>query len=78
MWSRGKMLHGKFNAIWSGYEVCYDTGKIKYKFQTKLGVKGMNIPVILTVSDDKWTCCDEKGNKIELVSGYKYEKLLCN
>jgi hypothetical protein len=71
------MLYGKFNALWDGYEVCCDSGSIKYKFNTKLGVRGMNIPVILTVSDDKWTCHDENGNKIELLSGYKYEKLIC-
>ena len=71
------MLYGKFNALWGGYEVCYNSGRIKYKFDTKLGVRGMNIPVILTVSDDKYTCHDKSGNKIELLSGYRYEELIC-
>ncbi len=71
-------MEEKFNALWGGNQIFFSYAGIDYKFNTEIYVKGFDIPVVMELYDDMWNCSDLSGNKVKLVSGYKYEGIFCN
>src|SRR6185437_9038493 len=55
----GKFFHrqeiippdGAYSAVWSGYVVLMDVGGKQIEFQATDGVRGINVPVTVTVKD---------------------------
>ncbi len=57
--------------LWSGYQISVNNSKgEKFELRTKMGVRGINIPVTVIFQDDDITACDNEA-VIEIVSASK-------
>jgi len=43
---------GQYEGLWSGFEVIFETGFGKYVGKSSVGVKGFDVPCIVTVNDN--------------------------
>lgn len=50
-WQQATIPDGVYDGIWGGYEVKMKVNGTAVKFNTKSGVRGINIPVTVTVTD---------------------------
>lgn len=43
---------GEFKGKWSGYEVVFSSGVVQYRLRTAEGVRGLNIPCVVSVTSE--------------------------
>jgi hypothetical protein len=56
------------NALWSGYQITVVTSTNIIQLQTETGVRGINIPIVVTETSDGIFKAYSRGQEIPLVS----------
>lgn len=52
---------GAYLGTWSGYVAKFEHDGGKYEVKTVMGVRGLNIPVIISIHGEEITVSDEKA-----------------
>ena len=53
--SKEKPENGFYHGLWGGHKIEFYAKDGKLEIETEIGVKGINVPVDITVSDNKIT-----------------------